>query len=361
MPGKVLLIDSDREASQSTASLLEQEGFEVLQASSFQQFHQAMTEAEPKVVVIEPVLDGIDGFELCRALLSVYSTSRPAIFLASTKLCGRVPREKARNVGAGLFLERPAMDPLLVDAVRRAMDDLPAVAAVPRLPDPPRSFPIGLIVATSVLILAGLFLVVRARTAAEEDPPPLSVVIHESADRREPDAPAATAIPAWLSDPSPNGSGVGNEKAPRVVTAIVPQPTSSVAMLPALPVKVAPRLISGTRVDPIYPDGARLTGTGGTVVLRGIVQTDGSLRELEVVEDPAPRLRLGRAALSAVRRWKYEPATREGRPVEMPIRIDVQFEPGSPRDGFRLAGEHGPRVRVSGTEHLDDHPRDQFP
>jgi len=75
-------------------------------------------------------------------------------------------------------------------------------------------------------------------------------------------------------------------------------------------------------VQPIYPAGAREKRIEGIVKLKVIVQKDGSVSVLSVVEgDPA----LSPAAIEAVRQWRYEPWQLNGQPIDMDTTIDVVF------------------------------------
>ena len=73
------------------------------------------------------------------------------------------------------------------------------------------------------------------------------------------------------------------------------------------------------RVDPEYPEEAKEAKTSGNVVLKILVETDGTTTILEVVEE----LENGctEAAIAAVEQWKWKPALKDGEPVaaERPI------------------------------------------
>lgn len=76
------------------------------------------------------------------------------------------------------------------------------------------------------------------------------------------------------------------------------------------------------KVEPEYPAEAREKRIEGTVKLKVIVQKDGSVRVLSIVEgDPA----LSPAAVEAVRQWRYEPCRLNGQPVDLDWTIDVVF------------------------------------
>ena len=76
------------------------------------------------------------------------------------------------------------------------------------------------------------------------------------------------------------------------------------------------------KVQPQYPDIARTMHLAGTVYLRAIISTDGSVRQLEVISgNPI----LANPALQAVRRWRYQPTRLNGEPVEVETFISVNF------------------------------------
>lgn len=83
---------------------------------------------------------------------------------------------------------------------------------------------------------------------------------------------------------------------------------------------MAARLVR--RIQPDYPEIAKLMRLSGLVHLRAIIGTDGSVQQLEVLSgNPI----LARAAVLAVREWRYEPTRLNGRPVEVETSITVTF------------------------------------
>jgi protein TonB len=76
------------------------------------------------------------------------------------------------------------------------------------------------------------------------------------------------------------------------------------------------------KVQPQYPVIAVNMHLAGTVYLRAIISTDGSVRQLEVISgNPI----LATPALQAVRRWRYQPTRLNGEPVEVETFITVNF------------------------------------
>ena len=76
------------------------------------------------------------------------------------------------------------------------------------------------------------------------------------------------------------------------------------------------------KVDPVYPEAARLAGTEGLVVLDAVIAADGSVRSLRPIAGPDL---LAQAALDAVRSWKYIPYRNDGQPVEVETIVSVDF------------------------------------
>ena len=76
------------------------------------------------------------------------------------------------------------------------------------------------------------------------------------------------------------------------------------------------------KVQPQYPAIARTIHLSGTVYLRAIISTDGTVRQLEVISgNPL----LANPALQAVRQWRYQPTRLNGEPVEVETFITVNF------------------------------------
>jgi periplasmic protein TonB len=78
-------------------------------------------------------------------------------------------------------------------------------------------------------------------------------------------------------------------------------------------------------VPPIYPPEARAKGIQGKVTLHVIIGKDGSVRQVEAISSHPGHPLLVKAAIDAVRQWKYRPTLLNGEPVEVDTTIDVTF------------------------------------
>ncbi len=141
----------------------------------------------------------------------------------------------------------------------------------------------------------------------------------------------AAAINRGNSDLAPVGevaiSTVEGSDAVPDIFALSPRPA-----MPAPPRAAARSLVNigggvmeallVNRVEPKYPEIARIAHVSGTVVLSAVIATDGSIQSLHVVSGSA--LLVG-AALDAVRQWRYKPTLLDGKPVEVQTLITVNF------------------------------------
>jgi periplasmic protein TonB len=77
------------------------------------------------------------------------------------------------------------------------------------------------------------------------------------------------------------------------------------------------------RVQPVYPGQAKQMHLEGAVQLLASIAKDGSISSVKQLSGDAI---LGRAAVDAVRQWKYKPYFLNGEPVEIQTQITVNFK-----------------------------------
>lgn len=73
---------------------------------------------------------------------------------------------------------------------------------------------------------------------------------------------------------------------------------------------------------PHYPREAQEQGIQGDVLLQATIDTKGSLTNLKILQgDPI----LVKAAVDAVKKWRYRPYVLNGEPVDVDTTIKIQF------------------------------------
>lgn len=111
------------------------------------------------------------------------------------------------------------------------------------------------------------------------------------------------------------------------IIAIAGRPSAANVILFERPVTLStehlepPRVVEDT--PPLYTEGAFDRGIEGRVVLRVIIQKNGSVGAIRIQESLDGDL--DRATIAAVRNWKFEPATIDGEPINVLADIEVDF------------------------------------
>ena len=85
---------------------------------------------------------------------------------------------------------------------------------------------------------------------------------------------------------------------------------------------LAPKPI--TTPDPQYTDQARQAKHEGTCVLAMVVGPDGKPRDIRIQRGLG--MGLDQKAIEAVQQWRFQPATKDGRPVAVQISVEVSFK-----------------------------------
>ena len=74
-------------------------------------------------------------------------------------------------------------------------------------------------------------------------------------------------------------------------------------------------VIAGSRAAPEYPPAALAAGFEGSVTVAAVINEDGSVGAVEVVDSTNSKLGFEEAALDAFRQWRFAPAIQDGAPV----------------------------------------------
>jgi protein TonB len=210
-------------------------------------------------------------------------------------------------IGQCLLLGLLILAPLIyTEALPNAM--LKTLIVAPPPPSP-RSAPVPLQTAARVRVIPLIRITappsIPSRISTETNEPPTVYVEGSSAGSSETDAlrdlirPSSPAAPPPAADPPPQRIRVGGN-------------VEAASLLP--------------RVVPQYPAMAVAAHVSGTVVLHAVIAKDGTVQELAYVSGPALLLK---AAMDAVRQWRYRPTLLNGQPVEVETTIDVVFDLGS--------------------------------
>lgn len=111
---RILLIEDDRELQEIIVGFLKKEGYEVIQAYDGEEGIRLAGETSPTLILLDLMLPGADGFEVCRA---VRTKSVVPIMILSAKN-SEMDKMLSLGIGADDYIEKPFSMPELVARIR---------------------------------------------------------------------------------------------------------------------------------------------------------------------------------------------------------------------------------------------------
>lgn len=130
-------------------------------------------------------------------------------------------------------------------------------------------------------------------------------------------APDATTVP-YSTGPSGPSSVVE-----RLIAAKpTPPPVHVEARREPLPVSTLSAGSLVHRVQPVYPPIAKTAHVQGPVIIAAVIDTDGRVESLKLISGHPL---LVKAAMDAVRQWRYRPYVLNGQPIPVETHVKVVF------------------------------------
>jgi protein TonB len=147
-------------------------------------------------------------------------------------------------------------------------------------------------------------------TTTPDNLPPPAVEENDTPGEGE----GAQGVPDGAPDGVPDGTGTG------------PAGPGGGGVGPQSPIELTPEMVRPVllhKVSPTYPDVPRKARLEGRVTVQAVIGLDGSVESVEILRTTNPLF--DAAALSAVRQWRYRPATMNGVPVRVYFTVEVGF------------------------------------
>lgn len=114
---KVLLVDDESGIRRILRIFLEVERFVVLEAANAQQAYRIIEEDKPEVVILDVILFGTTGFEICEKIKSD-PHSKDTYVILFTALTKESDVAEGERVGADLYLMKPLNPKDIVERVK---------------------------------------------------------------------------------------------------------------------------------------------------------------------------------------------------------------------------------------------------
>src|SRR5450830_902173 len=118
---RILVIDDDVELTRTVCDALESQGYEAVAANSGEQGLELVYTQHPHLVLLDVMMPGMDGYQVCRELQFGYTKDIPVIFLtAKSQLAHMI---EANRSGASAFVTKPFRIEHLLQTVRDVLRD----------------------------------------------------------------------------------------------------------------------------------------------------------------------------------------------------------------------------------------------
>jgi len=113
---KILIVEDDSSVLRATSYILEKEGYEVLTAVDGLEGLRSAKEENPDLLILDVMLPGIDGFEICHSLRAESQTAQLPILMFSAK-GQEADKATGLKVGADEYLTKPVERTVLLSKI----------------------------------------------------------------------------------------------------------------------------------------------------------------------------------------------------------------------------------------------------
>jgi len=169
--------------------------------------------------------------------------------------------------------------------------------------------------------------------AFKKKPEPIVIdLVQEQAPPPEivpPAPPPPSDVPPPPDQPAPLIASTAQTVTPPPIV-VAPPPPAPVAAIeaPPPPAPIIPPDVDAATMSnppPVYPIESRRRHEQGTVRLRVVITVEGRVKDISVARSSGFE-RLDKAALDAVRKWRFRPGTQAGLPVEAVGTLAIPFQ-----------------------------------
>ncbi len=160
------------------------------------------------------------------------------------------------------------------------------------------------------------------KTPVDSDAPAPMVVKNEVSTP----APATPAAQDPVQPPAPGSLDVASNGNDQALSGIIGTTATNLPRQAPQQLKISQGVSQGLlvkTVDPVYPQQARQMRLQGAVELLANIGKDGSITAVKLISGDSI---LARAAIDAVKQWKYKPYYLDDQPVEIQTQITVKFK-----------------------------------
>ena len=118
MSKKILVVDDSRVDLENITNILESRGYDVIRATNGEEAMMQATSQNPDLIVLDVVMPGKDGFQICRELKNNDDTKEIKIILSTTK-DKKTDEYWGMKQGANDYLKKPYGEDELINCVSK--------------------------------------------------------------------------------------------------------------------------------------------------------------------------------------------------------------------------------------------------
>ena len=120
MAKKILIIEDDPATQRLVDYSLKQEGYQIITASNGLEGIRKALKESPDLIILDVMLPGMDGFEICYRLRSEPATANLPILMFSAK-AQEIDKDTGIKVGADDYLTKPSAPSDIVNHVEKLL------------------------------------------------------------------------------------------------------------------------------------------------------------------------------------------------------------------------------------------------
>ena len=129
MKQRILVADDDDGLRQLLRLILAREGYEVFEAANGEQALALAATVDPAVILLDVMMPGLDGYDVCRRLKSDQRTGDvPVVFVSAAEDVMR--RNELQKLGAAACIKKPIGPRELVARIQAVMNHRNGTAPV---------------------------------------------------------------------------------------------------------------------------------------------------------------------------------------------------------------------------------------
>jgi len=120
MEKKILVVDDEQDIVDLISYNLSKEGYTVSTASNGTEALEIATAQKPDLVILDVMMPGMDGFEVCRSLRQNPTTTSTAIMFLTAK-SGEIDQILGLELGADDYIQKPISPRVLIARVKTVL------------------------------------------------------------------------------------------------------------------------------------------------------------------------------------------------------------------------------------------------